>query len=83
MIDKAYINQVLNEGRNPSFEDINRILEKAAKREKLSHLDIAMLLHAKDPQHEKAIYDIAGKLKEEIYGSRVVMFAPLYISNFV
>jgi 2-iminoacetate synthase len=82
MIDKAYINQVLNEGRNPSFEDINRILEKAAKREKLSHLDIAMLLHAKDPQHEKAIYDIAGKLKEEIYGSRVVMFAPLYISNF-
>ncbi len=82
MIDKVYINKVLEKGKNPTIENINRILEKAKKRIKLSHLDIAMLLHANNENHERAIYDIAGKLKEEIYGSRVVMFAPLYISNY-
>jgi len=82
MIDKAYIVNVLEGAKNPSMEEIQDILVRAKKREALSHHDIACLLNAKDPKQIEEIHDIAGQLKEEIYGSRVVMFAPLYISNF-
>ena len=41
-----------------------------------------MLLNAHDKKQQKKIYKVAGKLKDEIYGNRVVMFAPLYISNY-
>ncbi len=82
MIDKEYIHRVLQAGKNPSMEEIKAILEKAKKREKLNHHDIAVLLNAHEKEQIEEIYDIAGKLKEEIYGKRVVIFAPLYISNF-
>lgn len=82
MIDKAYILEVLEGAKNPSMEEIQDILTRAKKREPLSHHDIASLLNAKDDKQIAEIYAIAGQLKEEIYGSRVVMFAPLYISNF-
>jgi len=82
MIDKNYINKILKAAKNPSMQEIQRIIEKAAKREKLNHMEIAILLNAHDEHQLKEIYQVAGELKEEIYGSRVVMFAPLYISNF-
>jgi 2-iminoacetate synthase len=41
-----------------------------------------MLLNSHDHKQQREIYDIAGTLKDEIYGSRVVIFAPLYISNY-
>ena len=82
MIDKQYINKILDGAKNPSHDEIDKILEKASKREKLNLMDIAILLNAHDEDQVNRIYDIAGKLKEEIYGNRVVIFAPLYISNF-
>lgn len=82
MINKEYINKVLETAKNPTFEEIKDIMEKAIRREKLNHIEIAMLLNAFDPEQVHRIYHIAGKLKEEIYGSRVVIFAPLYISNY-
>jgi 2-iminoacetate synthase len=82
MIDKNYINGILKASLNPTTEEIRLIMEKASKRIKLSHIEIAMLLNAHDEKQVHSIYDIAGKLKEEIYGNRVVIFAPLYISNY-
>ncbi len=82
VIDAEYINKVLEAAKNPSMEEISRILKKAKNREKLNHMEIAILLNAHDPKQLSEIYSIAGRLKEEIYGSRVVMFAPLYISNY-
>lgn len=82
MINKQEINDILKEATNPSFEEINKIILKSSKREPLSLLEIAQLLNATDDTQVKQIYETAGKLKEEIYGKRVVMFAPLYISNF-
>ena len=82
MIDKQYIHDVLEEGKNPSMEEVKRILIKAEKREKLSHLEIAKLLNAHEEEQLNRIYHIAGKIKTEIYGQRVVVFAPLYISNY-
>ncbi len=82
MIDKEYIHNTLQAGKNPSMEEIKRILEKAEKREKLSHLEVAKLLNAHEQEQLEEIYTIAGKIKDEIYGQRVVVFAPLYISNY-
>jgi len=82
MIDKNYIHKVLQAGKNPDMDEIKRILEKAKKRKKLNHLDVAILLNAHEEEQLQEIYEIAGQLKKEIYGNRVVIFAPLYISNF-
>lgn len=82
MINKDYINQILKDAENPTIEEINQILNKAKKRKKLTHLEVAQLLNAKEKHHVTDIYKTAGDLKDEIYGKRVVIFAPLYISNF-
>jgi len=82
MIDKEYIHNTLQAGKNPSMEEIKRILNKAKKREKLSHHEVAVLLNAHKKEQIEEIYNIAGQIKDEIYGQRVVIFAPLYISNY-
>lgn len=82
MIDKQYIEDVLQSATQPSRQDIENILAKAEQRVRLSHRDIAMLLNASDDDQLQQIYHIAGQLKDDIYGDRVVMFAPLYISNY-
>lgn len=75
-----YINQLLEDGKHPSIEEIESILDKSYKRETLSHLEIAKLINAPE-EFMPRIYEIAGKIKDEIYGKRVVTFAPLYVSN--
>ena len=82
MIDKDYIHNILQAGKNPSMAEIKRILEKAKKREKLNHHEVAVLLNAHKKEQIEEIYNIAGEIKDEIYGQRVVIFAPLYISNY-
>ena len=82
MINKDYIHNTLQTGKNPSMKEIKIILKKAEKREKLTHLEVAKLLNAHKPEQLEEIYNIAGKIKDEIYGQRVVVFAPLYISNY-
>ena len=82
MINKEYIDSILLQAKNPSTEDIKLILKKAINRKKLTHLEIGKLLTSHDKEQITNIYNIAGKLKDEIYGKRVVIFAPLYISNF-
>jgi 2-iminoacetate synthase len=81
MIDANYIRKLLRAAQQPSHDEIEAILHKARHRERLNHMEIALLLNAHDDSQLEAIYDIAGRLKDEIYGRRVVMFAPLYISN--
>lgn len=82
MINKQTIDKLLSSGKNPRKDEIQTILAKASKRERLNLQEIAMLLNAHEEDQVKEIYEIAGKLKDEIYGNRVVIFAPLYISNF-
>ena len=68
MIDKQYINKILKAGKNPSHDEIDRILRKAKGRQRLNLLDIAMLLNAHEEEQLENIYRIAGELKDEIYG---------------
>ena len=60
---------------------IEEILAKAALGNGLTHREAAVLIEVEDKEVEERMYDIARRLKERIYGNRIVMFAPLYLSN--
>lgn len=61
---------------------INEILEKARKEKGLSHKEASVLLACDDENINKEIFKLARKIKEEYYGNRIVLFAPLYLSNY-
>ncbi|MGP1412000.1 MAG: [FeFe] hydrogenase H-cluster radical SAM maturase HydG [Peptoanaerobacter stomatis] len=65
-----------------NIEFIEQILEKAEKMNGITHRESAVLLECSDKNVLEKIYSIAKKIKERIYGKRVVMFAPLYLSNY-
>ncbi len=60
---------------------IEEILAKAELGKGISHREAAVLIEVEDKEVEERIFAIARKLKEQIYGNRIVMFAPLYLSN--
>ena len=61
---------------------IDEILEKAKKRKGLSHRDAAVLLDCDIEEKNQEIYRLAEQIKKDFYGNRIVMFAPLYLSNY-
>ena len=63
-------------------ELIDSILEKVANYEGLDYREVAVLLRAQDSETVAKIHATAAKIKEHIYGNRIVMFAPLYLSNY-
>ena len=60
---------------------IEEILQKAELGKGISHREAAVLIEVEDKEIEERIFAIARRLKEQIYGNRIVMFAPLYLSN--
>ncbi|EIA24856.1 ThiH protein, partial [Candidatus Arthromitus sp. SFB-1] len=80
-IDHDYIEKILDESRLVSKEDVQVVINKAKNKEGLNHKDVAILLQLEDKDQLDSIYKIAGEIKESIYGKRIVMFAPLYVSN--
>ncbi|MDE6625026.1 MAG: [FeFe] hydrogenase H-cluster radical SAM maturase HydG [Lachnospiraceae bacterium] len=63
-------------------ELILQILEKAKQRKGLSHRDASVLLMCEDEELNEEIYALAEQIKKDFYGNRIVMFAPLYLSNY-
>lgn len=61
---------------------IKEILEKAKKAHGLSHRDAFVLLSCQEEDLNEEIFSLAKKLKEKFYGNRIVLFAPLYLSNY-
>ncbi len=59
-------------------ELINKILEKAKKKKGLNHREACVLLASDN----KEIFSLAKEIKEDFYGNRIVLFAPLYLSNY-
>lgn len=62
-------------------ELIGKMLEKAARYEGLDYKELAVLLRADNKEIIAKIHETAAKIKEHIYGNRIVMFAPLYLAN--
>ena len=63
-------------------ELIKSILQKARECKGLSHREAAILLECDDKDVINEIYEIAREIKHRFYGNRIVMFAPLYLSNY-
>ncbi len=69
---------------------IDEILEKARPKKTetgyvcagLSHREASVLLACETPEKIAKIYEIAGEIKQKFYGNRIVIFAPLYLSNY-
>ena len=83
-IDDAEIRETLEyaEQNKANFPLIDQILEKAATLKGLSHREAAVLLECEDPAYIEKIYALAMDIKKKNYGNRIVMFAPLYLSNY-
>ncbi len=81
-INHEYIYKLLEDGKKATKEDIIQILEKAKNKQGVSHEDVAALIQVEDKELLKKIFEVAGEIKESIYGNRVVVFAPLYISDY-
>jgi len=60
---------------------IDRILEKAQLRKGLSHREASALLACTMPDKVRTMYALAEQIKKDFYGNRIVLFAPLYLSN--
>ena len=65
-----------------NIELIDQILEKAKKEKGLTHREASVLLACEIPEKNEEIFKLAKKIKQDYYGNRIVMFAPLYLSNY-
>lgn len=83
-IDNAEILETLEyaEKNKDNAELIDSIIEKAEKRNGLSHREAAVLLDCTLEDRNERIYELARQIKKDFYGNRIVMFAPLYLSNY-
>ena len=61
---------------------IDAILEKARLRKGLSHREASVLLACELEDRNQEIYALAEQIKKDFYGNRIVIFAPLYLSNY-
>ena len=70
-----------DENKN-NIELIDRILDKARLGKGLTHREASVLLACDIDEKNNEIFELAKKIKLDYYGNRIVMFAPLYLSNY-
>ena len=83
-IDNEEVLASLQEAKKESgnHQRILQILEKAALYKGISHREAAILMECREPELEEKIFALAAKVKQQFYGNRIVLFAPLYLSNY-
>lgn len=79
-IDEILFGRLLAMPR-PDAATVRDIVAKSLEKHPLSLEETAALLAADDPESVEMIFDAARQLKREVYGNRIVLFAPLYIGN--
>lgn len=80
-VDEAAINMAMRAGGEAPRGRVLEILLKALDMHGLDLDEVAVLASVQDPVLHKELFATAKRVKEEIYGRRLVLFAPLYISN--
>jgi len=80
-IPHKQISYLLQDRSEPSLHEVQKIAEKSLAKNRLEPEEVAVLLHCKSGENRQLIKDSAARLKKEIYGNRIVLFAPLYIGN--
>ena len=80
-IDDTKIENILDKAKNPAPERVREIIAKAKELKGLTPEEVAVLLQTEDDELIALILQTAHKIKEDIYGNRLVLFAPLYVAN--
>lgn len=80
-INEQKVWNILEANQNAGFGRIKEVLDKAKEMKGLNLDDVAVLTSISDPEMLAALFNTANEVKETIYGKRLVLFAPLYISN--
>ncbi len=80
-IDEAAIARTLDAARPPEPGRVREILARARQLGGLDPADVAVLMGISDPDGTAALLAAARAVKETVYGNRLVLFAPLYVSN--
>ena len=79
-ISEKEIQEILA-GAQPDHALVRDIIAKSLSKKRLSMQETAVLVNATDPELVEEIKAGARKLKEQVYGKRIVLFAPLYVGN--
>lgn len=80
-IDEQEIESLLADHAHPTSAQIDEVIARAMERERLDLTQVATLLGASAADRER-VKEAASRLKREIYGNRIVLFAPLYVGNY-
>ncbi|HNZ53277.1 MAG TPA: [FeFe] hydrogenase H-cluster radical SAM maturase HydG [bacterium] len=80
-IDHGRIYDYLKNTSEPDSAELNEILDRARELKGISYAAAERLLMVEKPEHLEKIFETASFIKNEIYGCRLVLFAPLYVSN--
>ena len=81
IIDDEKLQRTLEKAKSYTDSEVTGILNKAKELKGISLEEAAILLNVNDEKLLQQIFDAAKYVKESIYGNRIVLFAPLYISN--
>ena len=73
---------VYSDANKNNIELVDSILEKAREMKGLTHREASILLACEDEEKNQEIYKLANDIKQKYYGNRIVLFAPLYLSNY-
>jgi 2-iminoacetate synthase len=79
-IDPDEISELL-ENTKPTAERVREVLQRALAKNRLTLEETAVLVNTEEPKLIEEIKEAARKLKKEVYGDRIVLFAPLYVGN--
>lgn len=80
-IDDNHIQNILDQTINPDPLHVREVIDKAYELKGLTPEEVAVLLQTEDENLIGAILQAAHKIKQDIYGNRLVLFAPLYVAN--
>jgi 2-iminoacetate synthase len=78
-IDEEYLQGLLS--RKAAEAEVRDVIAKSMAKQPLSLAETAVLLGADEPAQTEQIFDAARQLKRDVYGNRIVLFAPLYVGN--
>ncbi|MDR2440731.1 MAG: [FeFe] hydrogenase H-cluster radical SAM maturase HydG [Planctomycetaceae bacterium] len=79
-VNEPYFENLLKRKTDPGR--IREIITKAKNKEALEIEETASLLNADEPELIEQIFDTARQLKKDVYGNRIVLFAPIYVGNY-
>ncbi len=82
IINEKEIFDILKKYQSPSEREVKAVIEKAKNKQGLSLEETAILLNNSQTDLIDEMFQTAKQIKQDIYGSRLVLFAPLYVSNF-